>query len=34
MHNNALKLGKKDSSEDIYHIIKELVGNNYGESCK
>ena len=34
MHNNALKLGKKDSSEEIYHIIKELVGNNYGESCK
>ena len=27
MHNNSLKLGKVNSSEEIYQLIKELVGN-------
>ena len=34
MHINSLKLGKKDSCDEIYQIIKELVGNNYGKNNK
>ena len=34
MHINSLKLGKKDSSDKIYQLILELVGNDYGKCDK
>lgn len=34
MHINSLKLGKKNSSDEIYQLILELVGNDYGKCDK